>query len=300
MRLFLDCDGVLADFETRAVEILGMHPRSFEKRCGLPAFWRELARDPDFYASLPLMPGARRLFDAVRHLDPVILTGCPRGGWAEAQKVRWAAEHFPGTRIITCMAVDKRRHGRRGDVLVDDTLKHRHLWEAMGGTFVHHRDVEMTLAALPGLGLDVGDRSPSGPGGRGANEPLHLRQSVDLKGTLAAQKRLFHAYPLGSLEEESIMAQDNQQGGSQPNQNPGQQEQQDGQRQNQQGQNPGQGGGQQEQQDGQRQNQQGQNPGQGGGQQEQQDQQRRQPGQDNDQNNQGNQAGRDDENRQGR
>ncbi|MBW8297317.1 hypothetical protein [Sphingopyxis sp.] len=158
MRLFLDCDGVLADFESRAGEILGMHPRAFEKRRGLPTFWRELARASDFYASLPLLPGARRLFQAVRHLDPVILTGCPRGGWAEAQKVRWAAEHFPGTRIITCMAIDKRRHGQRGDILVGDRLKHRHLWEAMGGNFVHHRDVEATLAALRSLGLDLHDR----------------------------------------------------------------------------------------------------------------------------------------------
>lgn len=157
MQLFLDCDGVLADFESRAGEIFGMHPRAFEKRRGLPTFWRQLARAPDFYATLPLLAGARRLFEAVRHLDPVILTGCPRGGWTEAQKVRWAAEHFPGTRIITCMAVDKRRYGNRGDILVDDTVKHRHLWEAMGGIFVHHRDVDTTLDALRELGIEVRD-----------------------------------------------------------------------------------------------------------------------------------------------
>ena len=55
------------------------------------------------------------------------------------------------------MAVDKRRHGTLGDVLVDDTLKHRHLWEVMGGSFVHHHDVGATLDALRGLGLDVCD-----------------------------------------------------------------------------------------------------------------------------------------------
>src|SRR3546814_18632010 len=101
------------------------------------------------------MPDAMELFDAVRHLDPVILTGCPRGGWAEAQKERWAAAHFPGTRIITCMAVDKCRHCRRDDILVDDTLRHLHLWESAGGVFVHHRNPRLPLAALrhglPGL-----------------------------------------------------------------------------------------------------------------------------------------------------
>ncbi len=82
-----------------------------------------------------------------------LLTGLPRGNWAAPQKVRWAAEHFPGTRIITCMAVNKRDHGRKGDVLVDDTLKHRHLWEEAGGIFVHHRSAAESLAMLREIGL---------------------------------------------------------------------------------------------------------------------------------------------------
>ncbi|WP_084691108.1 5' nucleotidase, NT5C type [Sphingomonas sp. SRS2] len=157
MQLFLDCDGVLADFDRGAETVLGMPPRQFQSRHGLAEFWRRLARHGDFYATLPLMPDAVRLFDAVRHLKPVILTGCPRGGWAEGQKERWAAAHFPGTRIITCMAVDKRRHAVRGDILIDDTLKHRHLWEAAGGVFIHHVDADRSIAALDSLlpgGLD--------------------------------------------------------------------------------------------------------------------------------------------------
>jgi hypothetical protein len=74
------------------------------------------------------------LFEAVRHLDPIILTGLPRGNWAAPQKVRWAAEHFPDTRIITCLAADKRRHAREGDILVDDTLKYRDLWTGLAAS----------------------------------------------------------------------------------------------------------------------------------------------------------------------
>jgi len=147
-QLFLDCDGVLADFDRAATALLGMPPRAFEKRHGAGEFWRRLARAPDFYGSLPMMADARELFEAVRHLDPVILTGLPRGNWAAPQKVRWAAQHFPGTRIITCMAVDKRKHAKTGDVLVDDMLKHRHLWEEAGGIFVHHRSAADSIAEL--------------------------------------------------------------------------------------------------------------------------------------------------------
>ena len=147
-QLYLDCDGVLADFDKGATAVLGLHPRAFEKRHGIGRFWQKLASAPDFYFGLPLKDDAMELFDAVRHLDPVILTGLPRGNWAADQKVRWAARYFPGTRIITTLARDKRNHAQGGDVLVDDQIKHRHLWEEMGGVFVHHRNAADTIERL--------------------------------------------------------------------------------------------------------------------------------------------------------
>lgn len=148
MQLYLDCDGVLADFERGAIDLLGMPPRQFEKRYGLPTLWKRIAAHGDFYGTLPLMPDAMTLFEAVRSLDPIILTGLPRGNWAAPQKVRWAAEHFPGTRIITCLAADKRKHAREGDILVDDTLKYRDLWTGAGGIFVHHENAGKTISVL--------------------------------------------------------------------------------------------------------------------------------------------------------
>ncbi len=51
------------------------------------------------------------------------------------------------------MARDKRLHMTTGDILVDDTLKHRHLWEDAGGIFIHHTSAAETLAELTTLGL---------------------------------------------------------------------------------------------------------------------------------------------------
>ena len=147
-QLFLDCDGVLADFDAGARDVLGMSSRDFEDRYGKREFWQRLARASDFYAKLPLMPDARKLFDAVAHLDPIILTGLPLGNWAAPQKVRWADEQFPGTRIITCMARDKFRHMKGADVLVDDRADHRDKWEDAGGIFVHHKDARSSLEQL--------------------------------------------------------------------------------------------------------------------------------------------------------
>ena len=147
-QLYLDCDGVLADFDKGATAVLGLPPRAYEKRHGIGRFWAKLASAPDFYFGLPLMGDAMALFEAVRHLDPIILTGVPRGNWAADQKVRWAAEYFPGTRIITTMARDKRDHAREGDVLVDDQVRHCRLWEEVGGVFIHHKSAKQSLAAL--------------------------------------------------------------------------------------------------------------------------------------------------------
>ena len=137
-RLFLDADGVLAAFDEGA----------FEAKHGRGAFWKRLANARNFYGSLPEMPDARLLFDGVKHLQPTILTGLPLGGWAAAQKVEWAAAHFPGVPIITCMARDKHKHMKKRDVLVDDRENHRAAYEAAGIVFVHHKDAADSLRQL--------------------------------------------------------------------------------------------------------------------------------------------------------
>ena len=147
-RLFLDADGVLADFDHGVQQLLGMKPKAYIARHGRGAFWKRLANAKNFYGSLPQMPDAQILFGAVKHLSPTILTGLPLGRWAAPQKVEWAAEHFPGVPIITCMAADKHKHMHRGDVLVDDREKHRAAYEAAGVVFVHHSNAEDSLRQL--------------------------------------------------------------------------------------------------------------------------------------------------------
>ena len=147
-RLFLDADGVLADFDLSARQLLGMSPKDYIGAYGRGAFWKRLAKAKNFYGSLPEMPDARTLFDAVKHLKPTILTGLPVGSWAAPQKVEWAAEHFPGVPIITCMAADKHLHMHPGDVLVDDREKHRAAYEKAGVLFVHHKNAEDSLKQL--------------------------------------------------------------------------------------------------------------------------------------------------------
>lgn len=150
--IFLDLDGVLADFDRRATAILGTPPAEYERRHGTPAFWATLRRRaPSLYAELPLMSDARALWDGVRALargEPIILTGVPRWRDAADQKRRWVAEHFPGAKVITTFAAKKSDHAEPGSVLIDDRPKYRDRWEAKGGVFIVHRSAAESLAEL--------------------------------------------------------------------------------------------------------------------------------------------------------
>lgn len=152
-QIFLDCDGVLADFDKGAERVLGMPPRVFEKRFGPGEFWKRLAKAEAFFANLEPLPDAYELYEAVKHRSPIILTGLPRGNWAAPQKRLWAERHFPGVPIITTMAALKHEHRHPGDALVDDRDRHRHLWEGEGGVFIHHRNARDSIAELRAKGF---------------------------------------------------------------------------------------------------------------------------------------------------
>lgn len=151
--LFLDLDGVLADFAGGARRLLGMPIHVFQQRYAAIALWKKLSLDPGFFTKLAVLPDAMELFESVRHLHPTILTGLPMGPWAAPQKKAWVKRHFPDTPVITTMAWRKNEHCKPGDVLVDDQDRYRLRWEGAGGIFIHHTSAKTSIAALHELGL---------------------------------------------------------------------------------------------------------------------------------------------------
>lgn len=126
-----------------------------EALIGAEEFDRRLREHGSFYRDLPLMADAQILYEAVAHLNPIILTGCPAGQWAEPQKVAWAAHHFPALKMITCRSRDKHLNMDPGDILIDDYLKYRDLWEQAGGVFIHHTSARESIKQLSELGVEV-------------------------------------------------------------------------------------------------------------------------------------------------
>jgi len=156
MQVFLDCDGVLADFDAYASEILGIHPREYERRKHNDAeLWAKLYAVEDYFFKLPKMHDADELVAGVEAMgfEPVILTGVPShegSDWAIDQKTRWAQVHFPHLSIICCKSKDKFQAMVPGlhNVLIDDWDKHMHVWQEAGGTFILHTSAAKSLDEL--------------------------------------------------------------------------------------------------------------------------------------------------------
>jgi hypothetical protein len=149
-KLFLDLDGVLADFDRGVQEVTGRRPEELP----LKAMWAALARVPRFFETLATMEDAEALWRFCAPHHPTILTGLPLGSWAPEQKRRWVArmlgKHVP---VITCMSREKPQWSGPGHVLVDDRASLREGWERKGGIFVHHTSAEQSIAALRRLGF---------------------------------------------------------------------------------------------------------------------------------------------------
>ena len=159
MQIFLDCDGVLADFDGYASELLGIHPREYERQKHNDAkLWDILYSHDDYFFKLPRMKDADELVQGVQTLgfDPIILTGVPSkegSDWAIGQKTRWARKHFPQLQIICCKSREKFLHmtENKHNVLIDDWAKWKHVWEEAGGTFILHTSASDSLAQLKTL-----------------------------------------------------------------------------------------------------------------------------------------------------
>ena len=147
LHLFLDVDGVLADFDAHVAAMFEASPREL----GDDRLWPLVEGLAEFWTSIPLKAGAMDIWAVARKHDPIFLTGCPRTGFdrAAAHKREWLRRHFGEVPVITCFSRDKARHLKApGDILVDDRIANIKRWEKAGGRGIWYRDAEQTVRDL--------------------------------------------------------------------------------------------------------------------------------------------------------
>lgn len=155
MKVYVDQDGVLADFSSAYKDLTG---READKRN--PIDWSVISAE--FYGSLPLLPDAHKLINGINELgfSPVILTGIPRSVvGVDKAKVTWVERHFQDLTVITTFSRLKAEYCQPGDVLIDDWPKYKDRWEAAGGHWITHKSASKSLYEL--LGYVYSYYSPS-------------------------------------------------------------------------------------------------------------------------------------------
>ncbi len=151
--LKIDADGVFADFDLHLKQTFGKSARDFG---GDQHMWAAIDATPHYWDTMPVMEGAHAFWDKIKHLNPTVLTGCPKTSYevAATAKRAWWQRHFNHFDVITCLSRDKGNFvSAPGDILIDDMSKNIKRWEAAGGVGILHRhyQYDATLAALERL-----------------------------------------------------------------------------------------------------------------------------------------------------
>lgn len=152
--IYIDMDGVVADFDTYVGGVLGREIGWGTSQDLTDDEWVKLASVDRLYYHLPLMPDATKLVAYAKSLSTRFhvgfLTAIPRRTTipsAQADKQAWIDKYFPGMRMdIGPYSRDKQKWCTPGDILIDDRPSNIVEWSAAGGIAMYHiGDVDATI-----------------------------------------------------------------------------------------------------------------------------------------------------------
>lgn len=150
-KLFCDLDGVLADFDSRVIEIMGKHPNDVPDKI----MWPTILKYPGgFFRNLEWMKDGKELWEYILPYEPSILTGVSRSKKANQEKIDWCAKKLgDDVEVICCYSKDKQNWvTSKYDILIDDRLDNCERWQKAGGTAIFHVNTRDTLCYLAELG----------------------------------------------------------------------------------------------------------------------------------------------------
>lgn len=137
IELYLDLDGLFADFDGRIRKLTGRWPWEISRGY----LWATVAKDDRFYYQLELYPESIQLWEFCKKHDPWFLTGAPSMKSATVDKQDWTSLKFGDywkARTIVLPKKDKPKYAKSNAILVDDTQKNLSAWAEAGGIAVWH------------------------------------------------------------------------------------------------------------------------------------------------------------------
>lgn len=161
-KIYLDMDGVVANFDKRFEDLSGMAPKEFESKYGKNKFWDFIDEEHkvSFWVGIPVMPGASALIDRVKKYNYELLTAPSVKKQSYLGKILWVRNHNDllggKPRINFKKAKDKHKVKSQlsdKDILIDDRMDTIERWEAAGGTGIHYKSASQVLNDLNKMGL---------------------------------------------------------------------------------------------------------------------------------------------------
>jgi hypothetical protein len=161
-KVYLDMDGVLADFDQRFKDISGMEPKEFENKYGKKAFWNLIDEDNkiSFWVGIKPMPGAAALVNAVKKYNYELLTSPSSKKQSYLGKILWVRNHSDilGGKPRINFKKAKEKHEvkpelSQTDILIDDREDTIDRWNTAGGTGIVYKNIGQVLNDLKKLGL---------------------------------------------------------------------------------------------------------------------------------------------------
>ena len=161
-RIYVDMDGVVADFDQRFIDLSGMLPREFETKYGKNAFWDFIDEGDNklkFWVGIPQMSDAQQLMDFVSKYDYEMLTAPSLKKQSLMGKGLWMINQtkkglFPSKpKVNYKSAKNKKDFAAPNHILIDDKASTIDSWNASGGIGILHTSAANTISQLKKLGL---------------------------------------------------------------------------------------------------------------------------------------------------
>lgn len=154
-KIFLDMDGVLADFIKGVADTTGEDFTSPDlNKKGKGKIKAEIEKSSRFWHELDWMPGGQQLYRYVKSSQPHILSAY--ANWdknCKDGKNFWIKKNLmiPKQRINLVKREDKQKYAVQdgvANILIDDYIKNIREWEKAGGIGIHHTDTAKTINTL--------------------------------------------------------------------------------------------------------------------------------------------------------
>lgn len=151
--VYLDMDGVIANFDKRFKEKFGKRPQETRNDKDFGGYFKKFIDDAEFI-NLELMPDALELLNYLETIEvPVeILSSTAREDrhqeiakqkdvWLDKHEIHYVRNFVPGKSL-------KYKFAEPSSIIIDDTQSVIDDWKKAGGVAIHHKDALSTISTL--------------------------------------------------------------------------------------------------------------------------------------------------------